>query len=780
VNHKTISLAVLAALGVTVSLSGCGGGGASPSSGTGPLTGVFLDSAVKGLYYETSSGLSGTTNEAGEYRYNTGDSVTFYAGGKSGIQLGGANGAAMLTPLELTPGADLDHPTVTNMLLLLQNLDRDGDPENGIDLDGVSVPPGCNLAAGIRACGAKISGENAKTHFLKTLVRNGRTKISAVEFIGMEPPATAEDKADMYTKAKMKVTFSNGAVATYDLKYHKLFDTTDLVGGNMVGGLFNAASAPLTDNAGQMASDSPDGTSLMKIDGLSVPGAEGRPLAMVTQFEYKALPPSDGVSSGDFWSKLPAAMGLTLLDQHKHNGRLIPKAYKNINFAGVKGGWIHCGSTLSGWNTHLGSEEYEPDAKVRGGGVKAVDSDDVTDINSFSHYYFGAGSRTASPTANAYHYGLVPELTVSKSGEATVVKHYAPGRYAREMMIGADDDRTFIGGDDGKYTGLFMFVADNARDLSAGTLYAAKLTQTSSAFAGSYTLQWIKLGSANDAQIKALVDGGTTFSQIFDVSNTDPSDSSYRRVVTYNGTEWLRLKPGMEKAAAFLETRRYAAYLGATTEFSKMEYIAFNKTEKRFYIVISRVEQGMTDISGDIRSLARNDGGAVLEMATAAGHTDSTGTGINSGFVGTTLSSIPELMGGWRSTKDAEGNNCNQTQICGPDNIVYVDSIRTMFIGEDTSRRNNNYVWAFNVETKKLSRILSTPMYAEATGLFVAENYDGHAYIMSNFQHPGDGSSYTGADAATVVANINAKWGNRKKAAIGYIGTTGGALPRFK
>jgi hypothetical protein len=51
-----------------------------------------------------------------------------------------------------------------------------------------------------------------------------------------------------------------------------------------------------------------------------------------------------------------------------------------------------------------------------------------------------------------------------------------------------------------------------------------------------------------------------------------------------------------------------------------------------------------------------------------------------------------------------------------------MDSIRTLFIGEDTSRRNNNYVWAFNIDTRKLSRILSVPMNGEATGLTVAPN----------------------------------------------------------
>ncbi len=600
--------------------------------------------------------------------------------------------------------------------------------------------------------------------------------VTKVDFIGMDAPATTEQKADMYSGARVVYTFESGATAEYQLQYHKILDTTTTAGGNVVGGLYSAVGS-LGDNDGQMASDAPDGTSLMTVSGLSVPGATGNPLAMVTQFEYKALPPNDGVSTGDFWSRMPAAMGLTLLDQDK-SGLLAAKSYTNIDMSGVKGGWIHCGSTLSSWNTHVGSEEYEPDAKVRGGGAKAADSDDATDINSFSKYYFGNAA-----TANPYHYGLVPEVTVDAGGKATVVKHYAPGRFAREMQIGANDNRTFVAGDDGKGTGLFMFVADTEKNLSAGTIYAAKVTQTAATGAGSYTLQWIRLGQATDADIRAMVDSGIKFSDIFLFSNTDPGDATYRKVVTYTGTEWLKVKPGMEKAAAFLETRRYAALLGATTEFSKMEYVAYNPRDRKFYVVISRIETLMTDGAGDIK-VSRNDGGAVLEMATAASVKDSAGGTINSSHVGTTLATIPELVGGWSTKLDAEGNACNQTQICGPDNIVYVDKIRTLFIGEDTSRRNNNYVWAFNIDDKRLTRILSTPLYAEATGLMAATDYNGHAYVMSNFQHAGDGKfdgtgGYKGSDAAAVGAAINQKWGNKKKAAIGYLGTTKGALPAF-
>lgn len=614
--------------------------------------------------------------------------------------------------------------------------------------------------------------------------------VKSVEFIGMDPPSTVEEKADIYTKAKIKVTYRNGKTETLPLEYHLLATTTDIIKGRMVGGLYDSNHTPLYDSDGQMASDAADGTSLIDIPGMKAANpAKARPLAMVINYEYKELPPNlPGVTQESHWSKLPASLGVAKVDQNKKTGALEIVDYDTVKFSGVNGGWIHCGSTMSAWNTHVSSEEYEPDAKTREGLPKAGDSDDNTDINSFSKYYFGD-----TATANPYHYGLVPEVTVKRDGTATVVKHYAPGRYAREMVEFASDHRTHIGGDDGKNTGLFMFVADKPKDLSAGTLYAAKVTQTSAENGGSYTLQWIKLGRATNAEIQAMVDGGIKFSNIFDFlpADTTQDTTGYKKVTTYMGTEWLRLKPGMEKAAAFLETRRYAALLGATTEFSKMEYIAFNEKDRKFYIVISRVEAGMSDGKGDIQ-IARNDGGIILEMSTAKRQKDMAGDPIRSDFVGTTLVSIPKLVGGWRTdgTKDSEGNACEQDKICGPDNLRYVESMRTLFIGEDTSRRNNNYVWAYNIDTRKLSRILSVPMNAEATGLTIAPNYSGFAYILSNFQHPGEDrgkpygsdplANYLGADKADVLAAINAKWGNRKKAAVGYIGTEGGALPALK
>jgi hypothetical protein len=189
----------------------------------------------------------------------------------------------------------------------------------------------------------------------------------------------------------------------------------------------------------------------------------------------------------------------------------------------------------------------------------------------------------------------------------------------------------------------------------------------------------------------------------------------------------------------------------------------------------------MADAAGEIR-VARNDGGVVYELATGTAQKDTDGNAINSEYVGTTLAGIPELNGGWLGgAKDAEGNQCSQDKICGPDNLRYAGSIRTLFIGEDTGRRNNNYVWAFNIDTRKLARIMTVPMAAEATGLTVVEDYNGFSYIMGNFQHPGDTlAAYTGADKAEVASLIDSKWGNRKKSAIGYLGTKDGALPKLR
>ncbi len=106
-------------------LSGC-------SSDNEPQTGVFIDSPVSGLNYTSGYNLSGVTNEAGQFRFYLGDTISFFIGT---LPLGSAPVAGTLTPLSITPGAvAASEPIVNNKLILLQSLDADGDLNNGIQI----------------------------------------------------------------------------------------------------------------------------------------------------------------------------------------------------------------------------------------------------------------------------------------------------------------------------------------------------------------------------------------------------------------------------------------------------------------------------------------------------------------------------------------------------------------------------------------------------------------------------------------------------------------------
>jgi secreted PhoX family phosphatase len=122
-------------------------------------------------------------------------------------------------------------------------------------------------------------------------------------------------------------------------------------------------------------------------------------------------------------------------------------------------------------------------------------------------------------------------------------------------------------------------------------------------------------------------------------------------------------------------------------------------------------------------------------------------------------------------TVDSLGNTANPDKIASPDNLKFSETLRTLFIGEDSGNHTNNFLWAYNVDTKSLDRILSTPAGAESTGLHAVDSVNGWTYIMSNFQHPGD-SSKIPADVKTAVLN---NYNNGFSACVGYI--TADVLP---
>lgn len=94
--------------------------------------GVFVDSPVEGLTYTTSSGLHGTTNAAGIFTYAMGDFVTFSVGS---LSFPAIKPAAMVSPVDLVGASSPDHPGAVAVARVLQSLDSDQNPENGIVLD---------------------------------------------------------------------------------------------------------------------------------------------------------------------------------------------------------------------------------------------------------------------------------------------------------------------------------------------------------------------------------------------------------------------------------------------------------------------------------------------------------------------------------------------------------------------------------------------------------------------------------------------------------------------
>jgi hypothetical protein len=90
-------------------------------------------------------------------------------------------------------------------------------------------------------------------------------------------------------------------------------------------------------------------------------------------------------------------------------------------------------------------------------------------------------------------------------GTATIKKNFCLGRISHELVHVMPDQKTVVMGDDATNAGYFVFIADKAGDLSAGTLYVAKLTTpltTLDPTAAAVPIQWIKLGTTTSATVE--------------------------------------------------------------------------------------------------------------------------------------------------------------------------------------------------------------------------------------------------------------------------------------
>ncbi|WP_226664240.1 PhoX family protein [Microbulbifer aggregans] len=526
-----------------------------------------------------------------------------------------------------------------------------------------------------------------------------------LSFSGVQAPATDSEKRQILASPLVTVDGEE-----YEIGFHTLLRSGDSVNANVVfGQLVDAAGQPLYDEDGMLkVTDANEHTSLLPI---------GDRLFSVSQMETR-----------------PGAMFLMELDQDATTGELSTKDLWQIDQSGVDGGWVHCAASVTPWNAHLASEEYEPDARYLPTSVE-VEGDGYS--RTMLEYY-------ADPSQwNPYFYGWNIEINVAAEGDAApttdLVKHYAMGRLAFELSYVMPDSKTVYMTDDGTNVGFYMFIADAEGDLSAGTLYAAKWNQTSAEGLGSADLEWISLGHASNDEINVAVHGADgvpalTFNDLFEVDAEGCVETA-----TNGNTECLSVKAGMETVASRLETRRYAALMGASTEFRKEEGVTFDPAGSRLYVAMSEVRKGMTDGAGHIQIAEENSCGAIYQLDVAAdSEIGSDYVAINmSGLIGGIPAEYPE-------DSPFASYSCDADSIASPDNVTFITGYNTLIIGEDTgSGHQNDVIWSLNLDavdaadyTAGLTRIQTTPYGSETTSPYWYPNINGFAYLMSVIQHP--------------------------------------------
>ena len=553
----------------------------------------------------------------------------------------------------------------------------------------------------------------------------------AGEMIFAPVPFAADDAAKRAVIATQSVTIDGTA---YPLAYTTLARSGDVLGGATFGALTDRTGAVVTseDRSEHISADA-DFTSLLPIGGK---------LFSITHFESR-----------------PGAMYISELEQDGA-GNLKAISTRPVDFTAYGGLWVPCAGSVTPWTSHLGSEEYPADARA----IEAATAlDEIDDYAWPMVRYEGLDPATMSldefrAAYKPYRYGYPTEVSVTIDGTATPAKHFAMGRVAVELASVMPDRKTVYISDDGTNVGLFMFVADTAGDLSAGTLYAARWVQTSDAGAGAADLSWVDLGHADDATLQAAVEAGTSFSDLFEVAEIGEDGSCAAGFAPSNAegrAECLRVKPGKEMLASRLETRRYASMLGATTEFRKMEGISYNPDHHSVYLAMSEVAKAMEagakgDLGGadDIR-LGENKCGAVYELSLA------------DDFRATAMKAVIEgRPSTYAEGSEYAGNSCDIDGIANPDNLTYIPGYGTLIIGEDTgSGHQNDAIWAMNTDSGALTRIFSTPYGSETTSPYWYADVNGHGYLTAVVQHP-----YGESDEDKLTDTADAR------AYVGYIG----------
>jgi uncharacterized protein len=343
--------------------------------------------------------------------------------------------------------------------------------------------------------------------------------------------------------------------------------------------------------------------------------------------------------------------------------------------------WTPCAGSVTPWQTHLGSEEYPPDAKAFYTSAPNASLSDGKNIARYWDHYASSVTREKATQLGfyPYQYGYPWETVVKKDFTEKTTKLYAHGRISYELAYVMPDNKTVYGTDDGTNCVFTMMKLKKEKDLKEGTNYCMKMTQTSPAggdvkdFKGD--IEWLEMPTPTHAEAEAAIKGKPSFDSLFDFEScnadgTCPSAASGFKSINAGACECLKVKTGKEKIAAVLEKKRYAAYLGCTLEFYRWEGITYDPDSKKAYTAISNVGRGMND--GDAvydkggpnhLKMTANSCGCVMEMDIDAEMKATKARMLVCGKA-STASPIPAAG----SFKDS----CDVNSIANPDNVAVI------------------------------------------------------------------------------------------------------------
>jgi secreted PhoX family phosphatase len=277
------------------------------------------------------------------------------------------------------------------------------------------------------------------------------------------------------------------------------------------------------------------------------------------------------------------------------------------------------------------------------------------------------------------------------------------------------DERTVYTSSDGTGKHLYKFVADEARDLSTGTLYAARASQDGNGDPADvgFDLEWIELGHASDDQIEGWI------AEYDGISQDDYTAGETSYISDAEIRAWANGNADDDRVA-FLESRKAAEAVGATSEFRKMEGINIRPEARPgdyVYVAMSAVTETMADEEGDIR-LRGNEYGAVYRMQLDRNYdvdrmepvvTGGPNANICGGcpYDADPNSNESVCQGcGYNPQRDEEGafgfgelalspDQDPENTIANPDNVVVMPDGRVI-IGEDTGLHDNNMIWVYD------------------------------------------------------------------------------------